>query len=50
MTELEGGHIVFSYDFMPPPPAERITYQAQININYLSTLTGSTSGSTSGGS
>ncbi|MGH8782063.1 phage tail sheath family protein [Paraburkholderia sp.] len=48
VTELEGGHIVFSYDFMPPPPAERITYQAQININYLSTLTGSTSGGTSG--
>lgn len=37
-TELAAGHIVFSYDFMPPPPAERITYEARVNINYLSEL------------
>lgn len=43
-TELEGGHISFNYDFMPPPPAERITYKSQINVNYLSALTGSTQG------
>lgn len=44
-TELEGGHMVFSYDFMPPPPAERITYKAQVNVNYLSALSGSSSSS-----
>ncbi|MEX3629040.1 MAG: phage tail sheath subtilisin-like domain-containing protein [Burkholderia sp.] len=38
VTELEAGHIVLSYDFMPPPPAERITYKATVNVNYLSKL------------
>ncbi|MEX3690089.1 phage tail sheath family protein [Paraburkholderia sp. BR14263] len=37
-TQLESGWIQFSYDFMPPPPAERITYRANINVNYLSKL------------
>jgi uncharacterized protein len=37
-TELAAGHIVFSYDFMPPPPAERITFESRVNINYLSEL------------
>lgn len=40
VTELEAGHLTLSYDFMPPPPAERITYQASVNINYLSELGG----------
>ena len=44
VTQLEGGQIAFSYDFMPPPPAERITYEATINVNYLSKLSGSTQG------
>ena len=37
-TELAAGHIVFSYDFMPPPPAERITFESRVNINYLTEL------------
>ncbi|MBN3779921.1 phage tail protein [Burkholderia sp. Ac-20345] len=37
-TELAAGWIQLSYDFMPPPPAERITYQATVNINYLNQL------------
>lgn len=49
-TELAAGHIVFSYDFMPPPPAERITFESRVNINYLSELnaTANTVSSTSG--
>ncbi len=37
-TALAAGHIVFSYDFMPPPPAERITFESRVNINYLRAL------------
>ena len=37
-TELAAGHITFSYDFMPPPPAERITFESRVNINYLKAL------------
>lgn len=37
-TQLASGHIVFSYDFMPPPPAERITFESRVNINYLKAL------------
>lgn len=37
-TELANGHITFSYDFMPPPPAERITFESRVNINYLKAL------------
>lgn len=37
-TELANGHVTFSYDFMPPTPCERITYQASINIEYLRSL------------
>lgn len=44
VTQLEGGQIAFSYDFMPPPPAERISYEATVNVNYLSKLSGSTQG------
>jgi len=44
-TELEAGHMTYNYDFMPPPPNERITYQAQVNVNYLSTLAGSSTSS-----
>ena len=46
-TELAAGHIVFSYDFMPPPPAERITFEARVNIKYLTELN-STANTTSG--
>jgi hypothetical protein len=37
-SELALGHIVFSYSFMPPPPAERITFQSLVDINYLNEL------------
>jgi len=37
-SELAAGHITFSYDVMPPPPAERITHRVAINIALLSGL------------
>lgn len=37
-TQLASGHLVLSYDFMPPTPMERLTYKAAININYLKQL------------
>lgn len=37
-TELSAGHLVLSYDFMPPPPLERVSYEATINIDYLKQL------------
>lgn len=36
--ELENGHIVFDYEFVPPPPAERITFRSFTNIQLLSKL------------
>lgn len=41
--ELASGHIVFNYSFMPPIPAERITYESFVDINMLAQLTGSQS-------
>jgi phage tail sheath protein FI len=35
---LAAGHLTITYDFMPPTPAERVTYKASINIDYLSEL------------
>jgi phage tail sheath protein FI len=37
-AELAAGHLVISYDFMPPTPGERVTYQSAINTNYLRQL------------
>ena len=37
-TELAAGHLTITYDFMPPTPAERVSYQATINIDYLNQL------------
>jgi len=37
-TELGLGHITFNYEIMPPPPAERISYDARVNINLLGEL------------
>jgi phage tail sheath protein FI len=37
-TELAQGHVVFRRDFLPPLPAERITYKVRINIDYLKSL------------
>lgn len=37
-TQLAQGHVTFYVDFMPPTPAERISFTSLININYLSSL------------
>lgn len=37
-TDLSAGHSTFSYDFMPPTPGERVSYQAAINLAYLNQL------------
>ena len=37
-TELANGHISFYIDFMPATPAERITFNSFINIDYLEKL------------
>lgn len=37
-TELAAGHVTFYIDFMPPTPAERITFNSFINIDYLTAL------------
>lgn len=34
-TELALGRLTITYEFMPPPPAERITYRATVDINQL---------------
>lgn len=36
--ELAAGHVTFYIDFMPPTPAERITFNSFINIEYLTSL------------
>lgn len=41
-TELSLGHITFAYDFMPPPPAERLTFKSFIDISKLKSLGGNT--------
>jgi phage tail sheath protein FI len=38
VTELAAGHLTITYDFMPPTPAERVTYKSTVNIDYLNTL------------
>lgn len=37
-TELALGHLTFDIEFMPPTPAERITFESFINIDLLKTL------------
>lgn len=37
-TELAAGHITFDVTFMPPTPAERITFESYIDINLLASL------------
>lgn len=37
-TELALGHVTFDYSFMPPPPAERITFESFVDINLLKSL------------
>jgi Phage tail sheath protein FI len=37
-TEIALGHITFDIEFMPPTPAERITFESYINIDLLKNL------------
>jgi phage tail sheath protein FI len=37
-AEMAAGHLVFTYEMMPPTPAERITFNQVINTDLLSTL------------
>ncbi len=45
-SQIAAGQLVFDIDVMPPPPAERLTFQSYIDASLLSTL-GQTSASTS---
>lgn len=38
--QLALGHLTFTYEIMPPTPAERITFEQVINIELLKKLTG----------
>ncbi len=37
-TELANGHLLFDIEFMPPTPAERITFESFIDIELLKSL------------
>lgn len=37
-TEIAAGHLLFDIEFMPPTPAERITFESFINIELLKNL------------
>jgi uncharacterized protein len=37
-VELAAGRVTFGYAFMPPPPAERITFESFVDINLLRNL------------
>lgn len=37
-SEIANGHLVFDIEFMPPTPAERITFESFINIELLKSL------------
>lgn len=43
-TELALGHVTFDLEFMPPTPAERISYESFINLQMLKALYASTGG------
>lgn len=38
VTEIAAGHLTFDIEFMPPTPAERITFESYINIELLKAL------------
>ncbi len=38
VTEIANGHLVFDIEFMPPTPAERITFESFIDIELLKSL------------
>lgn len=37
-NEIANGHLVFDLEFMPPSPAERITFESFINTDLLKAL------------
>ena len=37
-TEIANGHLTFNITMLPPPPAERITFESFLDINLLSNL------------
>ena len=37
-TEIANGHLIFDIEFMPPTPAERITFESFINIELLKAM------------
>lgn len=37
-AQLSAGHLVFDIDVMPPPPAERLTFQTFIDVSLLAQL------------
>lgn len=39
-VQIAAGHLTFDIEFMPPTPAERITFESFINIELLRTLLG----------
>lgn len=39
-ASLKAGKVTISYDFQPPPPAERITFESAINDEYLARVFG----------
>ncbi|CAA9382265.1 MAG: Phage tail sheath monomer [uncultured Gemmatimonadetes bacterium] len=39
-TEIAAGHLTFDYDFMPPPPLERVTMRSTIDLQRLGALGG----------
>lgn len=43
-SEIALGHLTFSVDFMPPTPAERISFEYYMDTEMLQKLTGTTNG------
>jgi hypothetical protein len=38
VSEIQNGHVTFSYDFTPTYPAERVTFRSSITSDYVSAL------------
>jgi phage tail sheath protein FI len=43
-NQVAAGQLVFDIDCMPPPPAERLTFNVFIDTTLLSQLSGNTGG------
>lgn len=39
-ADIQAGHVTFSYDFTPPTPAERITFESSIVADYVINIFG----------